>query len=199
MIGAVLAGGASARFGSDKAVADWRGMPLASRPMRALYGAGARHLVYVSARPRSDDTFVLPPNARHPIHVVDDHPGEGPLGAIVTLLRWTHSEIPEDDVVVVAACDLPNVTSTAVGAMKNCLSTSDTDIVVPRAAGRLHWSLLALRRSTCNDVLAGEFARGERAIHRAAATLRRIELVTDERTVVNVNDRNMLPMVPSNR
>ncbi len=199
MIGAVLAGGAAARFGSDKAVADWLGIPLASRPMRALYGAGAKRLVYVAAQPRDDETFVLPPGAHPPVHVVDDHPGEGPLGAIVTVLRWSQSNVPEDDTVVIAACDLPNLTSTVVASMMHRLSTSNVDIVVPRAGGRVHWSLLALRRSSCIDVLAAEFARGERAVHRAVATLERFEIEMDTEAVVNVNERNMLPISSPNR
>jgi molybdopterin-guanine dinucleotide biosynthesis protein A len=199
VIGAVLAGGASVRFGSDKAVADWFGMPLASHPMRALYGAGARQLVYVAARRRADDTFVMPPGAHAPTHVTDECPGEGPLGAIVTVLRAMRDVLPADDVMIVAACDLPNVTSSTVASMVNALRASSVDLVVPRAAGRLHWSLLALRRSTCVESLTDEFERGERAIHRAVATLSRVELDVDERLLVNVNDRRLLPVTSTDR
>lgn len=199
MIGAVLAGGASTRFGSDKAVADWFGLPMAARPMRALYGAGAKQLVYVGARRRDDDTFVLPSGAPAPTHVIDEHPGEGPLGAIVTVLKYARRESSDDDVLVVAACDLPNVTSKSIAALMHVLTTSNVDLVVPRAAGRTHWSLVALRRSSCFDVLTGEFVRGQRAIHRAVARLRCIEVDMDERVLVNVNDRSMLPMTSLDR
>lgn len=194
MIGAVLTGGASTRFGADKAVADWCGLPLASRPMRALYGAGARQLVYVGDRRRDDHTFVLPSGAPVPAHVIDEHPGEGPLGAIVTVLRHVQHEPPDDEPLVVAACDLPNVTSETVAAMLRALSVSNADLVVPRAAGRVHWSLLALRWSTCVNVLSGEFARGTRAVHRAVASLQRVEVELSEHALINVNDRSMLPI-----
>ena len=199
MIGAVLAGGASVRFGSDKAVADWFGMPLASRPMRALYGAGAKRLVYVAAQRRVDDLFVLPPGATVPSHVTDEWPGEGPLGAIVTALRAMRDVSSADEVMIVAACDLPNVTSSTVASMVNALRASNVDLVVPRATGRLHWSLLALRSSTCLDSLTAEFQRGERAVHRAVATLSRVELDVDERLLVNVNDRHLLPVTSPDR
>lgn len=193
MIGAVLAGGASVRFGSDKAVADWLGMPLASRSMRALYGAGAEQLLYVSAHQRDEGTFVLPTGARSPTHVIDDHPGEGPLGAIVSVLRFVHANHPTSDTVVVAACDLPSITTSVVAAMEQRLSTSDIDLVVPRAAGHLHWSLVALRNSTCRPVLERAFERGERAVHRAAAPLRRVEMDVDDRFLVNANEPHMIP------
>jgi molybdopterin-guanine dinucleotide biosynthesis protein A len=167
--------------------------------MRALYGAGARQLVYVAAQRRVADTFMLPPGAHQPTHITDEWPGEGPLGAIVTVLRAMRDTMPADDVMIVSACDLPNVTSSTVASMVNALRASSVDLVVPRAAGRLHWSLLALRKSTCVDSLTGDFERGERAIHRAVATLNRVELDVDERLLVNVNDRRLLPVTPPDR
>ena len=194
--GIVLAGGSSTRFGSDKALAEWMGLPMASRPMRAMFGAGINRLAYVSPHPRAKDTFIMPVGAIGPEHLKDEYPGEGPLGAIVSALRhFERSDVSvgHDDIVVVASCDLPNVTSLVIASMLARCAVRDCDVVVPMCSDRRHWSLLAIRQSTSLPVLAAAFERGERAVHRAVKTLRIDDMTVDTQTVVNVNERTMLP------
>ena len=91
--GAVLVGGRSRRFGSDKALADAGGRPLGSRVIDALRAAGVDPVVAVGGTAGS--TLGVPT-------VADRHPGEGPLAALATVLTWARSGL-----VVVAPCDLP--------------------------------------------------------------------------------------------
>ncbi len=106
MMGAVLAGGQSSRFGSDKALAELGGVPLLEHTIRAL-GQWC-------------DTVVVVGRETAPVRTLPDwpRPGLGPLGGIAAALRFAeangHSEVltcgvdsldmPED---------LPNVLSPA--------------------------------------------------------------------------------------
>jgi molybdopterin-guanine dinucleotide biosynthesis protein A len=94
--------------------------------------------------------------------IADDHPGEGPLGGILTALRAA----PEDvEVVLVVACDLvapsPAALETTVAAL------GDADVAVPQGREWLHaaWHRRALPE------LATRFAAGERSVHRAVEGL----------------------------
>ena len=94
--GAVLTGGSSSRMGTDKALLELDGAVLARRVADALVTAGCAPVVAIGG-----DAGRL---TAHGLAVVADrHPGEGPLGAIITALE--HAEPLEVDVVVVLACD----------------------------------------------------------------------------------------------
>ena len=60
-LGAVLVGGASSRFGSDKASAHYQGRTMLDNALDVLSAAGLQHLAYVGGAPR--DT------TRHAAHV----------------------------------------------------------------------------------------------------------------------------------
>ncbi len=93
LIGAVLCGGRSSRFGSDKALADAGGVPLGSRVVAALRQAGADPVVAVGGS--AGDELGLPT-------VPDRQPGAGPLAGLATALRWAKTGL-----VLVVPCDLP--------------------------------------------------------------------------------------------
>lgn len=93
LIGAVLTGGRSRRFGTDKALADVGGRPMAARVVEALRDAGADPVVAVGG------------TAGHELGVptiADQRPGDGPLAALATVLIWARRGL-----VVVCPCDLP--------------------------------------------------------------------------------------------
>lgn len=93
LVGAVLCGGRSSRFGTDKALADAGGRPLAAWAVAALRDAGADPVVAVGG---SAGTALGLPT------IADRRPGSGPLAALATVLLWARTGL-----VLVAPCDLP--------------------------------------------------------------------------------------------
>jgi molybdenum cofactor guanylyltransferase len=151
-------------MGVDKALLDVDGRPLALTVARALRAAGADPVVAIGGDREALTGLGL--------HVVPDlHPGEGPLGGILTALQVLDAET-----VVVLACDLPDVDADVVRAVILALGEDD-DIAAPRHDGRLELLHAAYRRRA-EPVLASAFARGERALHRAIHGLR-VAAVTD--------------------
>jgi molybdopterin-guanine dinucleotide biosynthesis protein A len=94
--GAVLAGGASRRMGSDKAALRHGGRALARRVTDDLAAHGLEPVALVgSPAPGALD---LAPGVAV---VADLHPGEGPLGGILTALEWSPAAC-----CVVVPCDV---------------------------------------------------------------------------------------------
>lgn len=90
ILGAVLAGGRSSRFGSDKAFAEWKGRSLADHAA-ALVGQHVDRVVVVDGREVADL-----PAARL-----------GPLGGIAGALDWAAARGFAS--VLTIACDMPRV------------------------------------------------------------------------------------------
>lgn len=160
--GVVLTGGASRRMGRDKALIEVGGETLAGRMAAALAAAGLAPVTCVGG-----DLTAL--GRRALVAVADDHPGEGPLGGVLTALARHRAA----DGIVVAACDM---VAPSVGAVARLLDAAggaapDAGVVVPMVAGRRQW-LHALWRPTAAPALVAAFAAGERSVARAAeATL----------------------------
>lgn len=92
-LGAVIAGGRSSRFGSDKAEAIWQGRPLIDHAIAAL-------------RPFADE-IVICGRAHDAITTIADRParGMGPLGGICAALH--HAAARGHDRVLTVGCDTP--------------------------------------------------------------------------------------------
>ena len=175
--GAVLTGGASSRMGRDKALLEVGGTALARTVAGALTVAGADRVVAVGG-----DRARL---AALGLEVVADlHPGEGPLGGILTAL-----DAADTDVVVVLACDLPGADGPAVAAVVDALVRAPAAAVAwPVVAGRHHVLHAAWRAGLAAPVLRAAFAAGERSPRRAADRLARASVTTvAERVVRNAN------------
>lgn len=91
LLGAILAGGKSTRFGSDKAVAIVDGLPLIDHVVMGMF-ANTDHLLIVGRDWRDFDAI---PDG--------DHAGEGPLAGLLAAL--THAAANGFDGVLTAACD----------------------------------------------------------------------------------------------
>ena len=162
--GAVLTGGSSTRMGADKALLALDGRPFASA-WPTPSAAPARRRCWPSAA-TCPGLIEAGLDARG-----DDHPGEGPLGGILTALR-----LATCDVVVVLACDMPAVDSTVVAALSGARRCARGR----RRRRHRRWSGAgahgrlprldrdALHRSGC--------ATGERAVRRAIAHLEVVEV-----------------------
>ena len=155
--GAVLCGGASRRMGRDKAFADLHGEPLVLVAVRALRGAGADRVAAVGGDGPALAALGLDV-------VADDHPGEGPLGGLISALRWA----PVDPLVVLS-CDLVALGAEEVRAVLERLgSEPGADVAAPLRDGQPQFLTGAYRRR-CLGPLEERFRQGERAVRRAVA------------------------------
>ncbi len=99
--GAILAGGASRRFGQDKAFAVVAGRRMIDAAAAALAGADSRVALVGSTERLATIADELPPGVAP---LVDDVPGRGPLAGLATALRHH-----PDAWLALLAVDLPNV------------------------------------------------------------------------------------------
>jgi molybdopterin-guanine dinucleotide biosynthesis protein A len=114
-------------------------------------------------------------------HLPDDHPGEGPLGGILTALRWSSQEL-----VVVLACDMPFLIPEVIDALLGRIrSEPELDVVVGVVGDREQPLTAVWRRTRSLEVLQRSFERGERAPRRILPELAtgRIEILTPEAVV----------------
>jgi molybdenum cofactor guanylyltransferase len=166
LTGILLVGGASRRFGSPKALAQFEGETLAERAWRTL-GAVCDRRVAVGKRSAALSL---------PFHVVDDGSDlHAPLVGIVAGLRET-----ETDVAVVVPVDTPLVRASDL----RRLADACADAAVPQT-GPLP---CAIRRRVLPH-LERRLADGELALRTAlqALDMRMVEL--DEHALANVNTR----------
>ena len=164
--GAVLTGGASRRMGRDKALLRVGSRPpLAEVARRALEEAGAAEVLAVGGDAGALSALGLRP-------VPDEHPGEGPLGGLLTAL-----DAATTDEVVVLTCDLPDVDGPAVAALLAGLRADPAvDVALPHVDGRDLPLTAAWRATRARRVLRAAFDAGERAPRRVLdrLTVRRV-------------------------
>jgi molybdopterin-guanine dinucleotide biosynthesis protein A len=103
-LGAILAGGASRRFGEPKALALLQGERLVARAAQALAGL-VGHAVVITHDPVIAAAAGLPSRP-------DGVQRGGPLAGLATALEWALER--GDDGVLLLACDLPLVGGTAL-------------------------------------------------------------------------------------
>jgi molybdopterin-guanine dinucleotide biosynthesis protein A len=142
---AILAGGRSARMGTDKAFVRVLGRPLIETSLAQLSGLGAETLIITN---RPDDYAYL----NVPLYG-DVRPGLGALGGLYTALY--HAAQPH---VLVAACDMPF----AVVPLINYLLSlrAEGDAVVPRLAGEAE-PFRAVYSRACLPAIAAALDAGQ--------------------------------------
>ncbi len=172
VVGAVLVGGASRRMGQPKALLDVAGIPMAQRVAAALSTAGCVDIVAVGPR---ELCAGLP-------HVADLYPGEGPLGGILTALRFGNGRQ-----VLVVATDLPWIDGSSLGSLLGAAAhlTGSADVVAARTT-RVE-PLCAVWLTSATEPLQSGFDGGERGVHRAMTVLRVVEVDLPAAVLINVN------------
>jgi molybdopterin-guanine dinucleotide biosynthesis protein A len=152
--GYVMAGGASRRFGSDKALAIINGETMLARNI-ALVSEVTESAKVVSAAGRY---------AEFKFEVVEDRwPDEGPLGGIVTALRHTTATASNVEWNLVISCDMPFLTSEWLAYLCERSLHSEARVVVPRSEYGLE-PLCAGWRTTALETLQGCFYGGTRKV-----------------------------------
>ena len=152
LLGAVLAGGRSSRYGSNKALADLGGLSLVERAVRTLEPVAATVGII------ANDSGVYPDEV--PVRP-DLVPDLGPLGGLHSALTWAGDE--GLDGVVVLATDMPFVPVALVAALAGRVEARAA--VVPASTGpRGLEPLCAAYHVACLEAVTAAIDRGDRAM-----------------------------------
>ncbi|NNE33955.1 MAG: molybdenum cofactor guanylyltransferase [Rhodothermales bacterium] len=155
--GALLIGGKSQRFGTDKFRHKIGKSTFGERLLSELQHA--IETVVVSGR--KDQSNALPGHE----FVPDAWEGEGPLAAVLSVFAATTS-----DWILFVACDMPGVTESAIVELLS-FRTKDTRSIVPRGPdGRLHPLFSILHRST-ESICRSSFDTGQRSLRHCIASI----------------------------
>lgn len=146
--GAILAGGRSARMGTDKALLELQGQRLIERVHQRLAGLFATTLL-VTNNPEQYSFLACPA-------VADRYPGEGSLAGIHAALHHAPT-----DLVFVVACDMPFLDRDLVRHI--CGLEEGYDAVVPESPEGSE-PLHALYRTSCLPVMERMLDNGEKRI-----------------------------------
>ncbi len=168
-------------MGRTKAVIEVGGVAMADRVVAAMRSAGIDPVVLCGGDPVELD------HLRAPL-VADDHPGEGPLGGVLTALDHLAGVATH---VAIAACDLATIDAGVLLVLRERVVDVRARVVVARG-DRLE-PMCAIWPVALADEVRALFDDGERAMHRAIAALDHDEVVVDPAAMANINDPGDLP------
>ncbi|WP_117238395.1 molybdenum cofactor guanylyltransferase [Thermus sediminis] len=182
--GAVLAGGASRRFGEDKALFAYRGRPLLAWVLESLSGAGERFIV--ANRPYEGFSVPVYP---------DLLPGADSLSGLHSALF--HAHFPW---VAVAACDLPFLTRSYWDFLYEKALASPYPVVVARAKEGHLEPLAALYHRDCLPQVERQIREGDFPVRRVMEALgatyvpfQEVAARFGEKVFLNANRKEELP------
>jgi molybdopterin-guanine dinucleotide biosynthesis protein A len=167
--GAVLAGGTSSRFGSDKAAFAVAGKPLVSWVAEGL-AHWCSEVIVVRAPGSAPWPFVLPAGARI---VFDPVPHLGPLAGLARALEEARGEW-----VLAAACDAPLLPKTVIARLSELRDGADA--VAGELDGRVQPFPAFYRREPALQAFRAALAGGERSVRGALRSVRLRLLPEDE-------------------
>jgi molybdopterin-guanine dinucleotide biosynthesis protein A len=129
LLGLILAGGRSSRFGSEKAMASLDGQPLIARAFGVLAPCDR---VAVSAAPASGAARWA---QALDVTVLSDPPGapDGPLSGLREGLRWACAQ--GADLLAVVPCDTPNLPPDLIETLRAALTDSAAVALAETADG----------------------------------------------------------------
>lgn len=153
ILGVVLAGGASRRYGGDKALALLGGIPLLQRVVDRIRPQVNELAISGETRP-GFDLQVIP----------DEMPDSGPLAALCSILAWAEGK--GFALVMTASCDAPFVPHD-IGSVLHA-SLADHDCAVASWGGAIH-PTCALWKTACRASIDTAFDAGVRSLHGAVS------------------------------
>ena len=173
----ILAGGASSRMGTDKALLDWRGRPFLAHIIDAL-------------RPQVDGIVIngpaTPALMRFGLPLIADASAErrGPLAGIMAALDFGATEF-----ILVVPCDNPLLSPHLAARLRAALEREGSDVAYAGSGSDNHY-LYALMRTDLRDALATFLRAGDYAVRHWYATLRatRVDFSAEPEHFRNVND-----------
>jgi molybdopterin-guanine dinucleotide biosynthesis protein A len=162
----VLAGGASSRFGRDKALVRFDTRPLLLEIIELAHACVAEVLVVAGDGKYSDLGTDLK-------SIEDQWPGEGPLGGIITALQHTAAADRPAKWNLILSCDMPFLTPewlTFLVDRARC-SAPEIQVILPHSAHGPE-PLCACYRTSAADPLKNAFDRGVRKVTQALKQVR---------------------------
>ena len=162
-------------MGRDKAFVEYAGEAMVQRVAATLRAAGCSDVVAIGG----DATALAAAGLRC---IPDEHPGEGPLGGVITALR----HFADRPAVMVVACDLPLLRSATVTAVLSALAAAPEAGVALAVTDRPQPMCAAWRPDGVNQ-LEQAFAQGERRLLTAAQRLVVAESTVPATDLANVN------------
>ena len=167
--GYVVAGGASTRFGFDKARAELNGETVLARTCK-------------SVKDVTGSVSIVAPFGRYAEfgeRLVDDHwPGEGPLGGIISALMDARTRNHEHAWCLIVGCDMPFLTREWLSYLKDRTVTTRAAVVAPQSARGLE-PLCACWHTSATGKLQYSFEDGIRKVTEA---MKRVSMeVVDEK------------------
>ena len=152
VIGAIIAGGRSVRFGSDKALAVVGGVRVVDRVAAALRGVCA-DIVLIANNEDLAVEIGLPWRA-------DRYPDLGPLAGIDAALAWAAERGAPG--IIAAACDMPFLPAGMLALLLERARDSGADAVLPSSTGPRGVEPLAAYYSVrCIPAIGDARARGD--------------------------------------
>jgi molybdopterin-guanine dinucleotide biosynthesis protein A len=166
VVGYVLAGGGSTRFGQDKALVEIGGRPMLERMIDLMRRVAPKLKIVGPAEKYTEFGIET---------VADRWPGEGPLGGIITaLLDAAADSAPTTSNqqlqvasheagawCFIVSCDMPFLTEDWLKFQIQRAESSTADVVLPRSAGGFE-PLCACWRPRAAEALRQAFGRGVR-------------------------------------
>lgn len=195
VVGAVLAGGRSQRLGRDKVHVVLAGRSLLSRSIGLLAFSGITEVVVVGRAPADLRPLdgIGPAGSVTVRAIADDHPGQGPLGGIATMLGALAATPQHDATAVLAiAVDLPLLTAEVLGTLLAAHRDAAPGVDVVVAATDRREPLCAIWNPSAAPVVRGRFDAGERAVHRVLDSLTVVEVHVDPSRFTDVDTPEQL-------
>jgi molybdopterin-guanine dinucleotide biosynthesis protein A len=168
--GYVLAGGASSRFGADKALAKLGGIPMLEYMIDLLIKVTGDAFIVGGTREQHQGFDVD--------IIADRWPREGPLGGIVTALDVSAKSPGKPKWNLVVSCDMPFLTAEWLRFLVERATKSTAQVVVPQSAHGPE-PLCACWRTDAVETLQAAFEGGLRRVNQGISLLR--AEVLDER------------------
>ncbi|MFH1217837.1 MAG: molybdenum cofactor guanylyltransferase [Pseudomonadota bacterium] len=166
--GVILAGGASSRFGSNKALASLDGRPIIAHAADILSQIFT-HLLLVTNTPDTYRFLGWPMTG-------DIHPGQGPLAGIHTALQTIQTEKA-----FVIACDMPRISAGLITHL--CNLQGNWDVALPWLETGPE-PLFAVYRKSCLPIIEKQLAAGHG----------KIRLALQQLNLLKIDETEILPL-----
>ena len=152
--GYILAGGGSTRFGRDKALAEVGGVPMLAHMIELVRRCAKEVKVVAAAGKYAGFGAEI---------VLDQWPGEGPLGGIITALEDASNGAPAREWNLILSCDMPFLTEDWLKFLVERATRSSAKVVLPHSASGPE-PLCACWRTDAAETLRTAFESGVRKV-----------------------------------